>query len=473
MTTDQEPTRARIVPFPAHRIDSQPARHIATSHQLDQEPDPVTDRLLDIRSRDLADPDDPATSRERRPVVLGASSGAFYPHTHTEDVPQLAASLGIPALEIMLQTPGEYDEGFIREVAANARNAGIEIASVHSLTQAHPFLSVYQRRADEALDRFRRGIAAAHTLGARVLVWHGPDRRLMAQEDGWERFVDLSHDLAGLCAEAGVILGIENVSHGPLAQVRDVVRIAERLDEIGGPDRVGFVFDPFQAAEASASPFMMLAAMGNRVVNVHLSDLRERDPGMRHLLPGTGDLPWSALLRAISGSGYRGPMMIEGPLGTSGDGIASVRRVLDPLIRATFPATIGDQAIALSTLPEGVVRGIEMFNAREFYEQHEYIEAEWHAERGPIRRLYQGILQIGVGLHHATNGNATGAIALLTSGIAKVESFTPRMLGIDTARLVVDAQRYLDEVVACPPDRVRDIASSLLPVIHLEEGQRT
>ena len=404
-------------------------------------------------------------------IQLGASSGAFYPHTATEHVPQLAATLGIRTIEVMLQTPGEYGSAFIAEVGANARAAGVSITSVHSLTQAHPMLSVYPRRAAEGLALFRRGIEVTRELGARVLVWHGPERRLMASEDGWERFVALTRDLASECAAAGITLGLENVSHGPLAQVRDVVRIAARLGEIGPPEAVGFVFDPFQAAEAGANPFMMLAAMGNRVVNVHLSDCREHDVSTRHLLPGAGDLPWSALMRAIAGSGYRGPMMIEGPLGTTPEAIGQVRAHLEPLIGTLFvpPSTqagTGDAPpTTLSAPPAGVLRGITLFNQREFHAQHEAIEAEWHAERGPIRRLYQGILQIGVGLHHAQRGNVSGATTLLTEGIAKTAAFQPSVLGIDTARLVRESQRYLDHLEAYG---VGDPA--LIPLVHVTES---
>src|SRR5690606_26007096 len=123
---------------------------------------------------------------------------------------------------------------------------------------------------------------------------------------------------------------------------------------------------PFQAAEAGANPFMMLAAMGNRVVNVHISDFREHDATARHLLPGDGDLPWSALIRAVAGSGYQGPLMIEGPLGEGPDGMARVRQSLDPLIRAVFPFNPDgreeEPASPPDAPPPGVIRGIALFN---------------------------------------------------------------------------------------------------------------
>jgi len=430
------------------------------------------DRLLEISTIEDPPPGEHDGLHHLRAVRLGASSGAFYPHTPTEQVPLLAKRLGISVIEIMLQTHGEYDPAFIRQVAENAAAAAVEIASVHALTRLHPFFDPYPRRVEEGRVLFRQAIGACVALGATVLVWHGPNRTQVASEEGWERFIALSRDLAGECGAAGITLGIENVSYGPLARVRDVVNFATRLEDLGTQREIGFVFDPFQAAEAGANPFMMLAAMGNRVVDVHISDYREHDRAVRHLLPGDGDLPWSALLRSIAGSGYSGPIMIEGPLGTDSTGITRVRQTLEPLIRSVFPfePDARRHAAAMVAPPAGVLKGIALFNERAFYQQHEEIEAEWHAERGPIRRLYQGLLQIGIGFHHALNGNYQGAVALLTDGIAKTADFQPRALGIDTGTLVREAKTCLDRIVALGPDSIACFDRATIPTISFVPG---
>jgi len=429
--------------------------------------DALADQLLNIST--IADPLPGEQDRVHhlRAVRLGASSGAFYPHTLTEDVPLAASRLGISTIEVMLQTQGEYEAGFVRRVAANAESAGVSVHSVHSLTRLHPFLNPYPRRVEEAQTLFQAAIEACVILNAQVLVWHGPHRNQVATDDGWERFIELTRDLARACGEAGITLGIENVSYGALARVRNVVNFATRLAEIGGQHQVGFVFDPFQAAEAGANPFMMVAAMGNRIVNVHVSDFREQDPAARHLLPGDGDLPWSALVRAIAGSGYAGPIMVEGPLGPDAAGIGRVRETMDPLIRSVFSFEpdanrSDDPPVAL---PAGVLKGIALFNQRQFYEQHEEIEAEWHAERGPIRTLYQGLLQIGVGFHHALNGNSRGAIALLTDGVAKISGFLPQALGIDTGTLVTETQVCLDRLRELGAANISDFDRATIPTI--------
>src|SRR4051812_18903953 len=83
--------------------------------------------------------------------------------------------------------------------------------------------------------------------------------------------------------------------------------------------------------------------------------------------------------------------------------------------------------------PAALRAGIEQFNRGEYFECHETLKALWLAEPTPLRRLYQGILQVGVALHHLRAGNYRGASGLLARGIGYLEPFAPRCLGVDVA----------------------------------------
>jgi len=400
---------------------------------------------------------------------LGLSSGAFYPRLATENVPDAAARLGVIDLEVMLQTRGEHELAFIKQVATNSRDAGVTVHALHTLQSLHPFITPYPRRTKEAYDLFAQAIDAAVTLGARRIVWHGLTRKDAEAPDAWERFIVIAADLSIACRDAGITLAVENVSWCIVASVREAMLLASRLPEIGPPDQIGFVFDTFQAAEAEANPFMMLAAMEGRIAHVHISDFRAATPGatrQRHLPAGDGDLPWSALLRAVANTGYSGPLISEGRLGDDpAVTLARIRDRIDPLLASL--ANEGDPCAG--TLPPGVLEGVRLFNARQFYECHEEIEHEWHAERGPIRRLYQGILQIGVGFHHARSGNHRGAILLLTDGIDKTACFLPVCRGVDTGRLVAESQSCLDQIVALGPDRLAEFDWDTVPFVTMVE----
>ena len=90
--------------------------------------------------------------------------------------------------------------------------------------------------------------------------------------------------------------------------------------------------------------------------------------------------------------------------------------------------------------PPELLHAVEQFNAGEFFEQHETLELLWRATATPLRDLYHGILQVGVGFHHWRRGNFHGASVLLEEGIARLEPFAPSCQTIDVARLIADAR---------------------------------
>jgi hypothetical protein len=104
-------------------------------------------------------------------------------------------------------------------------------------------------------------------------------------------------------------------------------------------------------------------------------------------------------------------------------------------------------------LPARVRRGIEEFNRGEYYECHETLEREWLRESGPIRVLWQGILQVGVGLHHARADNLSGARRVLARGKFKLLHFLPAARGIDVARLLRDVEAFETRLGRPPSSR--------------------
>src|SRR5581483_8950697 len=90
--------------------------------------------------------------------------------------------------------------------------------------------------------------------------------------------------------------------------------------------------------------------------------------------------------------------------------------------------------------PPELIKAIHEFNSGEFFEQHETLELLWRATPGEIRHLYEGILQIGVGMHHLfKNHNFHGAAVKLDHGIRLLEAFPDACHGVDVARLRRDA----------------------------------
>ena len=117
--------------------------------------------------------------------------------------------------------------------------------------------------------------------------------------------------------------------------------------------------------------------------------------------------------------------------------------------------------------PEALRQGIAQLNAGEFFEQHETLETLWRETRTPIRGLYHGILQIGVGFHHWRNGNHHGATILLEEGIGRLAPFAPSCQGVDVAALIRDATEARAKLIDLGPERMGEYDLATAPKVRL------
>jgi predicted metal-dependent hydrolase len=113
--------------------------------------------------------------------------------------------------------------------------------------------------------------------------------------------------------------------------------------------------------------------------------------------------------------------------------------------------------------PRLLLDGIEQFNRGQFFEQHETLETLWRAEPRPVRRLYQGILQIGVAFYQLRRRNYHGTIYMLTRGSMYLAPFAPACQTVDVRRLLDDASAALRAVEELGPERLEEFDPSLVP----------
>lgn len=118
--------------------------------------------------------------------------------------------------------------------------------------------------------------------------------------------------------------------------------------------------------------------------------------------------------------------------------------------------------------PVALYTGLAEFNAGAYFACHETLEAIWMREPAPIRRLYQGILQVGVGFYHLRNGNYRGTLNLLESAAGYLRDFTPTCLGIAVARLIAEAGAVRAAVVALGPDQLGAFDLTTLPQVYYD-----
>ena len=115
------------------------------------------------------------------------------------------------------------------------------------------------------------------------------------------------------------------------------------------------------------------------------------------------------------------------------------------------------------------LKGIEHFNACDFFESHEAWEEIWTEHFGPSRKFFQGLIQAAVALYHFNNGNLRGALKLYHSSRNYLETFQPAYLGLDLAGFRAKMDRCFVEVLAHPAgDRAVELDEAEIPTIVLD-----
>ncbi len=99
-------------------------------------------------------------------------------------------------------------------------------------------------------------------------------------------------------------------------------------------------------------------------------------------------------------------------------------------------------------LPAEAEAGIEAFNRQAFFKAHEHLEAAWLVEPGPVRALYQGILQVGVAYLQIQHGNWRGAVKMFQRARRWLHPLPDVCRGMDVATLKQDAGRAYRTLLA-------------------------
>ena len=111
-----------------------------------------------------------------------------------------------------------------------------------------------------------------------------------------------------------------------------------------------------------------------------------------------------------------------------------------------------------------LIKGIEEFNKREFFESHETLEEYWNTLSGDEKELVQSIIQAAVAYYHFGRGNRVGARKLLVRAVARAQSVAEGTLQIETGR-------YLETIIQSLKTVESDdtSASMQMPVICFKQ----
>ncbi len=114
--------------------------------------------------------------------------------------------------------------------------------------------------------------------------------------------------------------------------------------------------------------------------------------------------------------------------------------------------------------------GLLLFNQGRYFEAHEELEAAWRAEPGPIRELYQGILEAGVTYLHLRRGNLAGAEKVCRRSMRWLRQWPEICRGTDIGQLCRDLETAVEEARRLGDGRLGELKEDYFKPVIWRKG---
>lgn len=88
------------------------------------------------------------------------------------------------------------------------------------------------------------------------------------------------------------------------------------------------------------------------------------------------------------------------------------------------------------------LHGVDLFNARKFWEAHEAWEELWLAAESEVVQFLQGLIQLAAAYHHVQRGTLRGAVRLFDAALGRLASFPAEFCGVDRGAAEASARRH-------------------------------
>ena len=241
---------------------------------------------------------------------FGANTFIFRSPFSTENdldlIPKLK-EMGFDLIEVAIEDPGLVDVGALK---AALEEHDLGVVTCGAFGPGRNISSLDQTERQAAKDYLVWMIDAAAELGSDVVA--GPmysavgKARLEDEADReteWQLAVDGLREMAAYAGEKAVKLAFEPLNRFETDLVNVVDQGLKLIDEVGSP-HLGFHLDTFHMhLEEKDSPAAVRKA-GDRIYHFHAC---ENDRGV----PGTGQVDWEGVFKALADVGYEGNIVIE------------------------------------------------------------------------------------------------------------------------------------------------------------------
>jgi len=114
------------------------------------------------------------------------------------------------------------------------------------------------------------------------------------------------------------------------------------------------------------------------------------------------------------------------------------------------------------------IKGILLFNQKEYFEAHEELEIAWRDEKNKVRELYQGILQVGVAYFHIQRRNFAGGKIMIERSAKWLASFPDTTFDMNIQKLKSDSDLVYKTLLQLGPENIAKFNPILFTQIEIQ-----
>ena len=114
------------------------------------------------------------------------------------------------------------------------------------------------------------------------------------------------------------------------------------------------------------------------------------------------------------------------------------------------------------------LKGLELFNRKEYFECHEVIEELWleTPSDDKYRDLYKGVIQAAAAIYQFDRGILSGALSLYETAVAYLDLYRPCAFGLNVDRLIGDLEVCFKELETWDGKSKMKRNEKLIPVLE-------
>ncbi|PRY01718.1 sugar phosphate isomerase/epimerase family protein [Allonocardiopsis opalescens] len=214
---------------------------------------------------------------------------------------------GFDVIELPVENPGDWDPA---RAARLLDGLGLAATVTLVMGEGRELVATDPATVDRTRDYLRRVVDAAATVGAPVIAGPayasvGRTWRIAAAERR-DRYAELADGLAPVVEHAraaGVRVAVEPLNRYETSLLNTVDQALEALRGLP-EDGCGLLLDVYHMNIEETDIPAAIARAAGRIAHVQVC---ANDRGA----PGADHLDWPAILRALDGAGYTGPLVIE------------------------------------------------------------------------------------------------------------------------------------------------------------------